>query len=280
MGLGFTISKRTVERDLDNLKDVFPGIHCNDKSIPYGWHWAPGYDSGLTELSLAEAVSLRIIEDTIRPLLPESVLNVIEPRFQYAAKKLTDNRKNSKLSKWPDKVRSIQSSLTLLPPKIDAAILHDVQKAVLNEKQLIIQYQSMDEDSPSTRTINPLGIVQSGPVTYLVACNEPKHQIRIYAIHRISHAEDAGKRCHIPEDFSLDKYIASGAFQFGSGEKIKLKASIGETLYRILSETPLSHDQKIEIMEDEYILTATVQNTWQLKWWIKSWGEEAFVIST
>lgn len=42
--IGFTVSKRTVERDLNELSLIFP-LERNDKSIPYGWHWsAPALD--------------------------------------------------------------------------------------------------------------------------------------------------------------------------------------------------------------------------------------------
>lgn len=37
---GFSISKRTIERDLNELSLIFP-LERNDKSIPYGWHWSP-----------------------------------------------------------------------------------------------------------------------------------------------------------------------------------------------------------------------------------------------
>jgi len=37
--VGFDVSKRTVERDLNDLSLIFP-IERNDKSIPFGWHWA------------------------------------------------------------------------------------------------------------------------------------------------------------------------------------------------------------------------------------------------
>jgi len=39
--VGFTVSKRTVERDLNELSLIFP-LERNDKSIPFGWHWAAG----------------------------------------------------------------------------------------------------------------------------------------------------------------------------------------------------------------------------------------------
>ncbi|AUF98519.1 putative DNA-binding transcriptional regulator YafY [Pseudomonas sp. BIGb0278] len=37
--VGFIVSKRTVERDLNELALIFP-LERNDKSIPFGWHWS------------------------------------------------------------------------------------------------------------------------------------------------------------------------------------------------------------------------------------------------
>lgn len=36
---GFDVSKRTVERDLNELSLLFP-LERNDKGIPFGWYWA------------------------------------------------------------------------------------------------------------------------------------------------------------------------------------------------------------------------------------------------
>ncbi|MFI7856539.1 MULTISPECIES: WYL domain-containing protein [Pseudomonas] len=38
---GHKTSKRTVERDLNELAMLFP-LHCNSKGMPYGWYWQPG----------------------------------------------------------------------------------------------------------------------------------------------------------------------------------------------------------------------------------------------
>ena len=36
--LGYSISLRSVQRDLNELSRLFP-IECDDKSIPFGWSW-------------------------------------------------------------------------------------------------------------------------------------------------------------------------------------------------------------------------------------------------
>lgn len=48
---GHKTSKRTVERDLNELATLFP-VHCNSKGMPYGWYWQPG-------LSLEEVQQLQ-----------------------------------------------------------------------------------------------------------------------------------------------------------------------------------------------------------------------------
>lgn len=75
---GFSVTKRTIERDLTELSALFPLMH-NDKGTPRGWHWMPGADADLPGLTLADALSLRIVEDLLRPLLPAAVLESLEP---------------------------------------------------------------------------------------------------------------------------------------------------------------------------------------------------------
>ena len=100
---GFSISKRSVERDLVELSRIFP-IVCNDKSKPYGWYWSKDAIVDLPGLSLAESLSLTLIEGTVKSLLPPSVLEAITPRFQQAHAHLEALEKEHKLATWRDKV--------------------------------------------------------------------------------------------------------------------------------------------------------------------------------
>jgi len=47
--VGHPTSKRTVERDLNELAGLFP-LHCNSKGMPYGWYWQPGLSLGEAQL--------------------------------------------------------------------------------------------------------------------------------------------------------------------------------------------------------------------------------------
>ena len=127
---GFVVTKRTVERDLAELSTIF-GIACNDKGMPYGWYWMKGEYADLPGLSVSDAVSLRLVEDLLRPLLPSAILESLETRFGQAKAKLAELSADNPNAKWADKVQNVSPSMTFLPPKIDSAVLDDVHEALL-----------------------------------------------------------------------------------------------------------------------------------------------------
>ena len=267
---GYPATKRTVERDLVDLSNLFP-LTCNDKGIPYGWHWMEGQGADLPGLTVADAVSLSLVEELLRPLLPAAILESLEPRFTQARKKLQSHTSDSPNARWADKVRHTPPTLPLLPPKIADRVLEAVQDALLSDLQLDVGYQQPGEEKTHQVRLHPLGLVQRGHVTYLVATAFDYEDIRIYAVHRIQSATKTAERASRPEGFSLDDYIAGGALAFGTGAMIKLEATVSEELAAILAETPLSANQCLKKNKDKTSrLTASICNSWQLHWWILS----------
>lgn len=275
---GFEVSKRTIERDLQDLSLVFP-LMCNDKGTPYGWHWMPGASTDLPAITLSDALSLHVVEDLVRPLLPASVLEALVPRFRQARGKLAALASENPAARWSEKVRQVAPSLPLLPPKIAEGVLETVQTALLADEQLDALYQRPGSDAPVWQRLHPLALVQRGPITYLIATAFQYDELRLYAVHRIYEARLTGEPAQRPPDFDLDTYIASGALQFGNGEIIRLKARVSEELAYILAETPLSVDMQLVSDGNGKKLSATVPDTWQLRWWVLSQGEAIEVLA-
>ncbi|GAB2886328.1 hypothetical protein GCM10027046_13330 [Uliginosibacterium flavum] len=137
------VEKRTVERDLKLLAEVFaPNIECNDKSRPYGWRWKDGRALEGVGLSVTEALSLQVIEDTLKPLLPASVLKTLQPRFKLARKTLAELAPKNRQAAWVEKVRNVQPSMPLAPPKVDEEVLAVVHECLLHDESLTGEYQS------------------------------------------------------------------------------------------------------------------------------------------
>lgn len=73
----FTVTKRTVERDLQSLSESFP-ILSDERDMPYGWSWskdAKVFD--VPGLSNSEALTFKLVEQHLKPLLPAP------PRLQH-----------------------------------------------------------------------------------------------------------------------------------------------------------------------------------------------------
>jgi len=275
--IGYNIVKRTVERDLLDLSNPFP-ILCNDKGKPYGWYWDPGASANLPAITLAEALSLRLVEDLLKPLLPQAILASLQAHFNQAQTKLKTLQQDNAAAHWQDKVRHVPPALPLLPPSIDADVLDLVQQALLYDQQVEVDYETAHADKHSRQTLHPLALVQRGPITYLVATAFKYQDIRLYALHRMHNAVASDQPVKRPADFNLDTYIASGALQFGEGT-LQLKALISADLADYLSETTLSKDQTLQEQDnDGYQLTATVSDSWQLRWWIRSQGAGIVVL--
>ncbi len=268
---GITISKRTVERDLIALSVSF-GLVCDDESVPYQWQWMPGSGAEFPTLTIAEALSIKIVESVLRPLLPKSMLETLEHRFREAGGKLSVVPRQNQNSDWSNKFRYVQPALPLLPPGIDEDVLACVQTSLLKDRQLEIRYQALGQKEPQWLTMHPLALVQRGPTTYLVATAYEYRDIRLYAVHRISEARTTTNATARPYGFSVDEYIAAGGMNFSAGRTIRLKANIESGLCRLLEETPVSDDQSITVKGGKAVLTATVSDSWQLKWWILSQG--------
>ena len=181
---GFSVTKRTVERDLAELSTIF-GIACNDKGMPYGWHWMKGEYADLPGLSVSDALSLRLVEDLLRPLLPSAILESLEARFGQAKAKLAELSADNPNARWADKVRYVSPALPFVPPKVDPAVLDAVHEALLTEHQIAVEYQKASGEQQTYR-LHPLGLVQRGQITYLVATAFDYDDERLYALHRIS----------------------------------------------------------------------------------------------
>lgn len=273
---GHKVSKRTVERDLDELSRIFP-LRKNDISIPFGWHWIENARFDLPGMGLAEAVSLGLMEDVLRQMMPPQFLTALESKFSLAREKLSALPKIPH-AKWSDLVRYVPPGLTFFPPFLAAEILPTIQEALLQQKQLAVVYQGGVTDIEKELILHPLSLIQQGVRSYLLATTFNYDTPLLYAVHRMDSVKPINAKSNRPKRFSLDQFLADGGAQFGSGKTITLKAQVSDELARLLQETAISTDQKITTHRDKHTLTATVRESWQLLFWIRSQGASITIL--
>jgi len=276
---GFVVSKRTVERDLLSMSEIFPLV-SNERSRPYGWSWSKDAEAfALPGMSPLQALTLELAHDHLATLLPASLLETLTPYFKCAEGVLSSGEGVKKLASWRKKVAIVPPNQPLIPPSYPEEIIEAVHSALLSEQQLEISYKSREQGETKSYPVHPLGIVQRGAVTYLVATLYDYTDIRLLAVHRIKSAQVLDQPAKPPKKFDLAKYIRQGAFGFEESGEIKLVVRFTVPAAEHLLETPLSLDQQIEPDQPDWVrVEATVPDTAQLRWWLLGFADQVEVL--
>lgn len=278
---GYKVSKRTVERDLQILSIPF-GLESDERNKPFGWKYASNVSVNLFPgLSETEALSFLMLKQFSNRLLPTSISEDLDPYFRNATRKLSDDVSQSAVRNWPSKVRIVEPNQPLLRPKITPKVQQEVYAALFRSKQIRITYlPAGKKEAREYFPVNVLGLIEHGPVLYLVVTFLEYVDIRILALHRIQSASILESDIKRPADFNLDTYIASGAFGFGGDiQEIKLEIHFYNGAGLHLLETPLSAEQSVQKLDESTLaIKATVRNTRRLHWWLLGFGADIEVV--
>jgi predicted DNA-binding transcriptional regulator YafY len=183
------------------------------------------------------------------------------------------------LNRWQDKIASVPPTMQLLPPVIDPQVLSSIQEAVLQERQVEVEYRRLTADAAEPILLHPLGLILRGNIMYLIATAYEYSDVRLYALHRmigvIVHEENRVS----PSGYTLAGYLDDGHGHFMSSKALlRLEAQLTSELGLSLKETPVSSDQQLTRTQSGYHLIATLPDTWELKWWILSQGCKCIII--
>lgn len=276
---GYDVTLRTVQRDLNTLSTLF-SLRNRVEEGKNGWFWAkdappltvPGLDTNT-------ALAFVVVEEHARALLPPSTVQYLEPYFELAASAL-ENGPASKLIKWKDKVRVVPQGQALIPPDVDKTVADTILTALLNDHRIRASYRKRDALTAKEYDLAPVGFVVRHNAAYLVAYSGDKTTPQQFALHRFESARDAAVPFRPPADFSLERYIIDGNFDYpNSTNSLALRAAFDGRVAVHLAESKVSDDQTVEALDDGRLLVmATVKDTQQLRWWLLSFGASVEVL--
>lgn len=275
---GFERDMRTIQRQLETLAEYYE-LDRDESTKPYRYSWKP-YAKGLSVPSLSPQESLLLIlaEKNLSALLPTKLMKSMEGFFDQAHSQMEGKSAAMRDREWLEKVRVVSTSQPLLPAKVDPDVFDQVSNALYGNQWLEVDYKNAAGKRTATRVM-PLGLAQQGPRMYLVCRFDGYDNERSLALHRIISARASTLTFDRPRDFDLKQYDDDGRFGYGNGERVRLQFRIDKEAGLHLLESPLSADQKVKELEDEYEITATVVDSAMLDWWLRGFGESVSEIS-
>lgn len=268
----FSVTQRSIQRDLNCLSKWFPDLRTDGNKDVAGWYWEK--ESGIQTIPMMSspmAISFKLMEQFLKELIPPSVLSELKPYFDSA-----DNLLNGTgMTGWIDKVRICPRTQPLIPAKVNPEVVHNIYQALFEDQRIRVRYRNRNDDIAEYE-LNPVGLVFRNTVSYLIATAWNYQDPRQYALHRFLKCELLDKLTNALAGFSLDQYIADGAFGYVEtlGKTLQLSAAFDPGAAFHLHETPLSNDQTITEMQDgRLLIDATVVDSDQLRWWLRGFGE-------
>lgn len=276
---GFEINRRSIERDLDHLSE--PMQLTKTETRPALWSWTEKSPfATLPAPDPASALTCELVARFLQPLLPPRLLASLEPQFR-AARHVLDDLKASHVGRWSGRIAVVPQSQPLLAPDMPAEVAEVVCEALLNERRFEISYRAIDGAKPKRYPLNPLGLVLHGGALYLVATARDYPDPCVYALHRMSNPRALDELAAVPPGFDLQRYIREEhAFEHPQGGELRLELHVSPWLARLLGERRLAADQTLTPVpgDERQRLRATVADTAQLRWWLRSFGSDVEVL--
>jgi predicted DNA-binding transcriptional regulator YafY len=280
---GFAVSKRTVERDLNELKLGPFTVASDEKGVgnnPNRWFFECNARLHmLPAMSMQMACTLAFALQVIGNQLPPSVIGPMKPIFSKADETLKSAKGTFK--NWEKYIKHVPRTISLQPADIREDVLTTCLEATLQRLQISISYHPRSSEDIEYQ-VNPLGLVYRDSVIYLVCTLWKYDDIKQLALHRIKKIElIKNSKARKPTGFDLDEYISrEGAFQYTSspGKTLRVELKFSADTVQHLRETPLSDDQVIQDKDGFSIIKATVLDSLQLRWWLMGFGEYVEVV--
>jgi predicted DNA-binding transcriptional regulator YafY len=275
---GYEVTRRTVERDLENLLACMP-LEIDEGQRPQRWRWKRTKGVDVPGMEAAEAMALYMMRDAMSAHLPSCFMDALQSRFWQANKTLGTLARGGAHARWSDRVRVVPGHVVLRAPHIAPKVIQTLQRALLNDIPVDVSYQSLQESAPRARRLYPRALLLRGTSLYLIAHQKDAGETALhFAVQRFSAVRLRELEPWPAAPFSLDDFLGDGRDQFGEGTLVALEALISTELYKILRDSPLSDDMRV--IENGGVLTlrATVRDTWALHTWILGHAEHISVL--
>jgi predicted DNA-binding transcriptional regulator YafY len=271
---GFHVTDRTIQRDLIKLSGLFE-IQSDERSRPFGWSFGKDARVLLPNVNPHEALTMLMASKFLKNYIPPAVMEYLKP-LQYEAKDIIEKTNINGMATWTNKVAHVPRGFQLHAANVEPGIIATVYSALLDEKKLGIDYKDK-----ASQKINPLGLVVRDQIIYLICTFWSFEKPLQLALHRIKKALILDEKSSCPDSFSLKSFIKDGDLNYKkSNDALEVTVHFTHAAVKHLYETPLSLDQKIEVISDTKVkVTAIVNDTKDFRWWLLGFGAQVEVIA-
>ena len=205
------VTTRSIRRDVERLRALGYPVHATQGA---GGGYQLGRGRGLPPLLLddAEAVAVAV---SLRMAAGGTVSGASEAALRTLAK--LDQVMPPKLRSEVRALHAATQTLDAGPPTVDGDALLHLARAVRDTVRVRFDYESRDR-TPSTRTVEPAGLVATGRRWYLMAYDVDRDDWRTFRLDRMTRVAPTTwrfrEREHEDPAAYVQRAVASAAYRF------------------------------------------------------------------
>lgn len=267
------VSEKTIRRDLDYMRhELEAPLEYSAKHRGY-YYTEKNFKLPALSMKESELFGMYLSEKLLVQYEGTPIYNSLSAVFKKIEQSL------------PNKIKlnpsTGQEKFTVFPP-FSTTILPEVWETILvclrTSQQIQLQYKAPGKE-PVARDLDPYHAVRFKGDWYIIGYCYLRNDIRTFSMSRISSVKQTGKSFTIPDDFDFKKLSGSHFGIHWSNEETGVKIRFNKRVAEYVQERTWHPSQSIEQCEnDDIILSLSVNHLLELKRWILSWGEDAYVI--
>ncbi len=274
LGKDFEVSYKTIQRDLDFMRDRL-NLPIEYDPTRYTFRYTGRVEAfPLLQVSEGEILALFVAQKVLAQYHGTHFENTLGSAFQ----KLTGALKETvsfDLGEWgsDDSVRVTGASAA------DLEVFRLLARAIVQRQEISFSYQSLRASAPETRSVHPYHLANIDNAWSLLAYDPQRAQIRTFALPRIQKPALTKKTFDRPRGFSAEKELKGGFGVFSGSGKYCIKVRFDSFAARLVRERDWHPTQKIrEIKEGGIELEMTLGALEEIERWVLSWGDHAKVL--
>ena len=275
LGKDFEVSYKTIQRDLDFMRDRL-NLPIEYDPTRYSFRYTEKVEAfPLLQVSEGEILALFVAQKVLAQYHGTPFEKTLGSAFQ----KLTGALKETvsfDLGEWG----SDYSFRVTGASAADLEVFRLLARAIVQRQEISFSYQSLRASAPETRSVHPYHLANIDNAWYLLAYDPQRAQIRTFALPRIQKPVLTKKTFDRPRGFSAEKELKGGFGVFSGTGKYCIKVRFDSFAARLVRERDWHPTQKIrEIKGGGIELEMTLGALEEIERWVLSWGDHAKVLS-
>ena len=270
---GHVVSKRTVERDIELLAELFEDLDIRRDSQPYSIGWSRRALPTLFGMSEFQAVPLLLVDRYLKSALPPPVAEELAPLIKQARNAIpTQNKRH-----WIRKIRITQRNSPIPAPVVSAGIAQTVFDALIHDECLTLDYAEHGRGSGTSLEVEPYWVIVRDEIQFLVARQFKDGNIRAFRMHRITRARPLTRPVRRPS-MDIETFLQEGGLGGNAEQAIDLQAIFYDGAGDFLFERNLGEEGHVTHRDDGTVLLElrTILDE-ALRWWLFSFCDRVRV---